>query len=50
MKKATECTEEETMFYLSDDEFNQVWGTYMAGELYNKRYSIFDTKAWNEER
>ena len=50
LKKATECTEEETMFYLSDDEFNQVWGTYMAGELYNKRYSIFDTKAWNEER
>lgn len=31
LKKATECTEEETMFYLSDDEFSQVWGTYGRG-------------------
>lgn len=31
LKKATECTEEETMFYLSDDEFSQVWGTYGQG-------------------
>ena len=32
LKKATECTEEETMFYLSDDEFSQVWGTYGQGD------------------
>ena len=31
LKKATEYTEEETMFYLSDDEFSQVWGTYGRG-------------------
>lgn len=31
LKKATECTEEETIFYLSDDEFSQVWGTYGGG-------------------
>ena len=31
LKKATECTEEETMSYPSDDEFSQVWGTDGCG-------------------
>lgn len=46
------------MFYLSDDEFSQVWGTYGRGNY--KSYSFFEdipavfqtdvTKVWNEER